>query len=182
MQITSNLDPNNCFSAQNITRFNSILDGPKSVDQLLGRLNRSSQTSGFIRKRRNRLIDTDGHSPFKIVGPNIYWLGLDENVSPSPSYPSQARVLEVMATAAMMGSTVVRSTTLGISVGNPLSVWPTRNTTNNEALDVISFAIFAAKRYGLKLIIPITDQYDYCKFLNPLVLKTPYMHRGPKQE
>lgn len=104
MQITSNLDPNNCFSAQNITRFNSILDGPKSVDQLLGRLNRSSQTSGFIRKRRNRLIDTDGHSPFKIVGPNIYWLGLDENVSPSPSYPSQARVLEVMATAAMMGS------------------------------------------------------------------------------
>lgn len=37
-------------------------------------------------------------------------------------------------------------------------------------------------RYGLKLIIPITDQYDYCKLLNPLVLKTPYMHRGPKQE
>ncbi|OAV92253.1 hypothetical protein PTTG_01371 [Puccinia triticina 1-1 BBBD Race 1] len=156
----SKLDPNNCFSAQNITRFVSVLDGPQAVSRQLGRLDRSPEV-GFIRKKGHQLVDGDGHTPFKIVGPNIYWLGLDENVSPSPSYPSQTRVLEALATAAIMGSTVVRATTLGISVGTPLSVWPTRNNTNNDALDVISFAIYAAKRYGLRLIIPITDQYEY---------------------
>ncbi|CAH7685360.1 glycoside hydrolase superfamily [Phakopsora pachyrhizi] len=98
---------------------------------------------------------------FKLIGPNIYWLGLDENVNPSPSYPSQSRILEALATAALMGSTVVRSTTLGISVGHQLSVWPSLNSTNQEALKVIGFTISAAQRYGLKLIIPLTDQYDY---------------------
>lgn len=155
-----NLDPNTCFSTQNTSRYVSVLDGPKAISRQLGRLNMTYEQS-FIRRDRDKLIDPDGKNIFKIVGPNIYWLGLDENVAPSPGYPSQTRVLEVLATAAMMGATVVRSTTLGVSVGNPLSVWPTRNTTNQQALDVISFAIYAAKRYGLRLIIPLTDQYNY---------------------
>lgn len=70
----SSLDPNNCFSAQNITRYVSVLDGPQAISRQLGKLDRSKQL-GFIRKNGHRLVDVDGHTPFKIVGPNIYWLG-----------------------------------------------------------------------------------------------------------
>ncbi|KAF8601599.1 glycoside hydrolase [Ceratobasidium sp. AG-I] len=96
---------------------------------------------------------------FRIVGPNIYWLGLDENVVPNPSYPARTRVLEVMADVLVMRGTVIRGHTLGISVGTPLSVEPSLNQWNDKAYEAIDFAILAARLYGIKLLIPLTDNF-----------------------
>ncbi|GAA5954988.1 hypothetical protein JCM3765_003153 [Sporobolomyces pararoseus] len=124
-------------------------------------LNAASPTS-FV-KRNQAKLELDGNE-FRVQGPNIYWLGLDENVVPNPSYPSKARVLEIMAVAKAMGATTIRSTSLGVSFGTGLSIENALNTfkpDNSAAWDAIDFALFAARSYGLRLVIPLTDQYDY---------------------
>lgn len=45
---------------------------------------------------------------------DIYWLGLEENVIPSPSYPDKGRVREAMAQSVAMGANTIRAHTLGI--------------------------------------------------------------------
>lgn len=84
--------------------------------------------------------------------------GLDENVSPSPSYPAESRVLEAMAIAAAMGATTIRSQTLGISFGTGLSVENALGQYKEAALAAIDFAVWAARSYGLRLVLPLTDQ------------------------
>lgn len=59
-------------------------------------------SNSFVQRNGSRLV-LDGNT-FTATGPNIYWLGLDENVQPSPSYPSRTRVNEILATAAGMGA------------------------------------------------------------------------------
>lgn len=59
------------------------------------------------------------NKPWKAVGPNVYWLGLDENVTPPEgepfyeplraSYPARGRVSEIMAVVRAMGGTMIRS-------------------------------------------------------------------------
>ncbi|KAK4701098.1 mannan endo-1,4-beta-mannosidase, partial [Phenoliferia sp. Uapishka_3] len=120
----------------------------------------ASPTPSTFVKRNGTRLTLDGVD-FKAVGPNIYWLGLDENVVPNPSWPLRERVLEVMAVASVMGATTIRSTTLGVSYGTSLSVQPSLGTTNEAAFASIDWAVWAAKSYGLRLIIPVTDQYDY---------------------
>lgn len=109
--------------------------------------------------------------PWKAVGPNVYWLGLDENVIPpagepfySPtnaSYPTRGRVTEVMATVRALGGTAIRAHTLGVSTGNPLSVWPDKGVVNEQAFESIDWAVSQARAYGLRLMVPLTDNYDY---------------------
>ncbi|KAM0788312.1 hypothetical protein ACM66B_001455 [Microbotryomycetes sp. NB124-2] len=117
-------------------------------------------TSFVQRKFGESSLTLDGQT-YRVVGPNIYWLGLDENVSPSPSYPSKQRVREAMAIAVAMGANTVRSHTLGISTGNQYSVWPNAWQTNDAAFEAIDYAIWAARNYGLRLIIPLTDEHQY---------------------
>ena len=90
--------------------------------------------------------------------------GLDENVSPSPSYPSESRVLEAMALAAVMGATTIRSQTLGVSYGTAMSVENALNETTQSAFAAIDWAVFAAKSYGLRLVLPLTDQQVFPSF------------------
>ncbi len=97
--------------------------------------------------------------PFRFSGANIYWLGLQEN--PSISYPSAFSVDDALATAALMGATVVRSHTLGISTGCALCVEPTLGHFNKTALQHIDYAIQAARLHHIKLIIPLTDSWHY---------------------
>ncbi|CAD6569290.1 MAG: hypothetical protein CYPHOPRED_003272 [Cyphobasidiales sp. Tagirdzhanova-0007] len=97
---------------------------------------------------------------YRPVGPNIYWLGLDQNVGPI-QYPSKARVREAMAIAVAMGANTIRSSSLGISLGNALSIEPTLGNFNDEAFDIIDYTLFAAREYGLRVIIPLMDEYDY---------------------
>jgi uncharacterized protein YggE len=65
-----------------------------------------------------------------------------------------------MAMAVAMGANTIRSTTLGVSVGNAKSVWPAANQPNEAAFQAIDYAIMAANRYGLRLVIPLTDEYQ----------------------
>ncbi|GAA6018402.1 hypothetical protein JCM10207_000880 [Rhodosporidiobolus poonsookiae] len=122
----------------------------------------ASKRDLFVKRSGSRL-ELDGEE-FKVVGPNVYWLGLDENVAPSPSYPSKGRILEAMAVASAMGATTIRSQSLGISVGTGLSVENALNTfksADSGAWDAIDFSVYAARSYNLRLILPLTDQYDY---------------------
>lgn len=50
-----------------------------------------------------------------------------------------------------MHGSMVRGHTLGISVGNPLSVEPSLDVFNNAAYESIDFAILAARVYGIKV-------------------------------
>lgn len=50
-----------------------------------------------------------------------------------------------------MRGTAVRGHTLGISVGNPLSVEPELDVFNEAAYESIDFAIAVARIYGIKV-------------------------------
>ncbi len=95
---------------------------------------------------------------FHYAGTNIYWLGWDDNHG---NYPTRFRVDDALRTAKEMGATVVRSTTLGISTGQPQSIEPSLNTFNETAFQSIDYAIASASKLGIRLIIPLTDNYAY---------------------
>jgi hypothetical protein len=102
--------------------------------------------------------------PFRIAGPNMAWLGLDEfndQGGREVSYPTHFRLDDGLTTAQLMGATVVRSQTLGISVGCDLCLMPTLGKFNEAAFEPIDYALASARRLGLKVIIPLVDQWDY---------------------
>lgn len=123
----------------------------------------------IVRRGSTLLLDGD---PWRAVGPNVYWLGLDENVIPpsgepfyapfNASYPDPGRVTEIMATVRALGGTMIRAHTLGVSTGNPLSIWPERGVVNPEAFKAVDWAVAQARAYGLRLLVPLTDNYVRC--------------------
>ena len=94
---------------------------------------------------------------FVAVGPNCYWLGLDENVPANGSnvqYPTHFRVDDIFATAAEMGATTIRAHTLGVSTGNPKSFEPAEGVFDetvahgndtSSASEHIDYAIYRAR-------------------------------------
>ena len=91
-------------------------------------------------------------------------MGLAEK--PNVHYPTQFQILDALQTAKEMGATVVRSHTLGISVGNSLSIARTLsditgNTPQSAAFATIDYAIYRAGLLGIRLIIPLTDDHNY---------------------
>jgi mannan endo-1,4-beta-mannosidase len=102
-------------------------------------------------------------------GANVYWLGLDQNVIPPPgqpfyaplnaSYPTLGRITEIMSTLVTMGARVIRSQTLGVSVGNPLSMMPTYGVVNEQAFATIDWTVFQARQHGLRIMAPLVDDY-----------------------
>lgn len=102
-------------------------------------------------------------------GANVYWLGLDENVQPPPgqpfyapfnaSYPTHGRITEVMNTLVTMGARTIRSQTLGVSVGNPLSLMPKLGVFNDQAFDTIDWSVFQARQHGIRIMAPLVDNY-----------------------
>lgn len=109
--------------------------------------------------------------PWKAVGPNIYWLGLDENVVPpkgepfdeatKSSYPAKGRITDALATVKALGGTMIRSHTLGVNLGNPLTVMPQLGQVNEAAFEAIDWAVYQAGLYGIRLLVPLTDNWDY---------------------
>jgi len=95
--------------------------------------------------------------PWKAVGANVYWLGLDEN--PTISYPTKGRITEIMATVKALGGTAIRAHTLGVSVGHPLTVMPSPGEINPQAFDTIDWAVYQARQYGIRLMVPLTDNW-----------------------
>lgn len=119
---------------------------------------RHDKNAAFVSRKGARLVL--GDREFRCAGVNIYWLGLDENVG-GVSYPSHFRVMDALDTARIMGANVVRAHTLGVSTGNALSVEPSLNDFNDHAFAAIDFAVSEARKRGLRLIIPLTDNYAY---------------------
>lgn len=104
-------------------------------------------------------LTLDGRD-FRFGAANIYWLGLDENVG-GIAYPTRFRVDDALRTARDMGATVVRSHTLGISTGDPHSLEPSLDHFNDAAFGPIDHAVAAARREGLHLVVPLTDNWSW---------------------
>ncbi|WP_345154693.1 cellulase family glycosylhydrolase [Nonomuraea rubra] len=118
----------------------------------------TSLNTRFVTRSDSRL-DLDG-KPFRFAGTNIYWLGLDENVG-GVAYPTFFRIRDALDTAKAMGMTVVRSHMLA-STGNPLSILPSKEAGfNDEAFATVDYAIAYAGSIGLRLILPLTDEWSY---------------------
>ena len=66
-----------------------------------------------------------------------------------------------MNTLVTMGAHTIRSQTLGVSVGNPLSLEPKLNVFNDDAFDTIDYAVYQAREHGLRIYAPLVDNYDY---------------------
>src|SRR5436305_973686 len=77
------------------------------------------------------------------------------------NYPSHSRVDNVFSAASAMHVTVVRSHTLGISVGRSNSIEPQLNQFNDQAFEPIDYAIKTAAAHNIHLIIPLVDNYYY---------------------
>ena len=114
--------------------------------------------SDFVQRSDSSLL-LNGRK-FRFSGANLYWLGLMET-GQATVYPSYFEVEDALATAQAMGATVIRSHTLGISVGCPLCVETGRGKFNQVAFEHIDFAIRAAEAYNMKLIIPLVDNWHY---------------------
>ena len=131
----------------------------------------------FVTLGANGRLELAG-KPWRFSGCNIYWLGLDENVPTNGSkiaYPTRFRVEDALGSAAEMGANVVRAHTLGVSTGNKLSYEPKLGTFADAAANHIAMAINAAKDKNIRLIVPLTDNWNYyhgaCPFLGVCICK-----------
>jgi hypothetical protein len=93
--------------------------------------------------------------PFRFGGANIEWLGV-AGYGPSdpsgPHFPSHYEVDDAMATAKEMGVTVVRSQTMGDSVGCAACIEPARGQFNQDAFAHVDYALASARAHGIKII------------------------------
>ena len=129
-----------------------------------------TQNNNYVTWNKQKSSFMYNNSVFVPVGPNVYWLGYTE----AYNYPTKNQVIEMFDVAKKMGSTVIRSHTLGISSGSINSLRPNNNTLNENAWDSIDFAFYMAKQNNIKLICPLTDAYtwfngnygDFCKTRN----------------
>jgi hypothetical protein len=80
---------------------------------------------------------------------------------PDVHYPSAFEVQDALATAHLMGATVVRAHSLGFSTGCALCIEPALGQFNEAALRHVDFALKTARDAGIKLILPLTDDSHY---------------------
>jgi mannan endo-1,4-beta-mannosidase len=64
-----------------------------------------------------------------------------------------------MNTLVTMGAQTIRSQTLGVSVGNPLSLMPKLDVFNDQAFDTIDWSVFQARQHGIRIMAPLVDNY-----------------------
>jgi hypothetical protein len=104
----------------------------------------------------------NGTSIFRFAGCNCFWLGLLWPAQESAArYPTNSEIDDALQTAVEMGASVIRSHTLGISVGNSLSIEPSLGVFNDAAFAPIDYTIKRCNDLGLRMIIPLTDNYHY---------------------
>ncbi|KDE02945.1 hypothetical protein MVLG_06542 [Microbotryum lychnidis-dioicae p1A1 Lamole] len=100
---------------------------------------------------------------FRIIGTNIYWLCNDENVGLPKGLPTdKSRVREALAAAVAFGANTVRLTTCATSLGSPTLLQPNATNFADEIYwDIHDYVLFAAREYGLRVVLPLTDNYEY---------------------
>ncbi|MGD0938394.1 MAG: hypothetical protein ABR905_01695 [Terracidiphilus sp.] len=115
-------------------------------------------------QRNGTHLTLDG-KPFRYSGPNIEWLGL-EGYGPhdpsGPRYPSHFEIDDAFATAAEMGAKVVRSQTIGDTVGCPLCIEPEQGKFNDAAFQASDYALAVAAKHNIRLIIPLIGDCATC--------------------
>ena len=100
----------------------------------------------------------------RLSGMNAYWVGLDDNVrdaSGAPTFPSYQTLTDAFAGMRAMGANLVRAHTIGISAGTPKSFETARGVFSDANLDSADWAIAQAKKQGIVLMVPLTDQWNY---------------------
>lgn len=133
-----------------------VLSTPRAVAQI-------PHNDDFVQRDGTRL--TLGGETFRFGGANIEWLGL---VSygvydhAGTHYPSRFEVNDALDTAKMMGARVIRSQTMGDSVGCDLCIEPKAGEFNPEAFAHIDYAVKAAHDRGLRLILTMVGDCTKC--------------------
>jgi mannan endo-1,4-beta-mannosidase len=129
---------------------------------------RSSAQTGhndeFVQRADTKLLL--GGEDFRYSGPNIEWLGL-EGYGPldpmGPHYPSRFEVDDALDTAKMMGARVIRSQTMGDSIGCELCIEPKLGQFNQDAFRQLDYVLKAAHDRGLRLIVTLVGDCANCK-------------------
>jgi len=102
---------------------------------------------------------------FRYSGPNIEWLGL-EGYGPhdpiGPRFPTRFEIEDAFATAAEMGALVVRSQTIGDTVGCARCIEPEQGKFNEDAFQSSDYAISVAAKYHMHLIVPLVGDCATC--------------------
>ncbi|TFD60910.1 hypothetical protein E3T39_07290 [Cryobacterium suzukii] len=151
----------------------------------------SAQNSDW-KNENTDFVQRDGSSlmlngeQFRASGTNIYWLGLDENVG-GVNYPTFFRIKDALDTAAEMGITVVRShmaTSTSQDNADPLALMPALGQYNEQAFRTIDFAVAYAGTLGIRLVLPLTDEWEYYHgghrdFTTPLGLDADQFYSDP---
>src|SRR6185369_5173399 len=117
----------------------------------------------FVQRDAGRLVL--GGETFRFGGANIEWLGLVSYGVFDPAgthYPSHFEVDDALDTAKTMGARVIRSQTMGDSVGCELCLEPRPGEFNPEAFAHVDYAIKAAHDRGLRLILTLIGDCTKC--------------------
>jgi mannan endo-1,4-beta-mannosidase len=121
------------------------------------------QAQSFI-QRDGTHLQLDGKT-FRYSGPNIEWLGL-EGYGPhdpgGPRFPSRFEIDDALATASDMGAKVVRSQTIGDTVGCPQCIEPEQGIFNEAAFQASDYALATAARLHLRVIITLIGDCATC--------------------
>jgi len=117
----------------------------------------------FVQRKGTHLL-LDGQ-PFRYSGANIEWLGL-EGYGPhdpsGPHYPARFEIEDAFATAAEMGARVVRSQTIGDTVGCPLCIEPEQGKFNDAAFRSSDYALAVAATHHIRVIISLIGDCATC--------------------
>ncbi len=97
-------------------------------------------------------------SKFVPVGFNAFYLGLMQETM---NWPTNPQITEAFEVAKKMNATTIRSHTLGFSAQSEKSLLDYSNNFNNPAWAPIDWAFAEARRFGIKLVIVLTDPYEY---------------------
>jgi mannan endo-1,4-beta-mannosidase len=99
-----------------------------------------------------------GGKPFRFGGANIEWLGV-AGYGPAdpagPRRPSHFEIDDALATARQLGAVVVRSQTMGDSVGCAACIEPERGVFNPAGFEATDYALASAAKHGIRIIATI---------------------------
>jgi mannan endo-1,4-beta-mannosidase len=112
-------------------------------------------STGFINQTKGTFY-LNGKK-FIPMGFNCYWLGY--GLQYDRPYPSHACIEEMFSVAVKMGANVIRSHTVGHSSGSKDTLRPSGKNLNPNAWDTIDYSFYMAKKYGIYLICPLSDNY-----------------------
>jgi mannan endo-1,4-beta-mannosidase len=152
-------DPDDSSLAPNFTTY--ILQSKVSQQNLDffmkgSKVSQNVSVNGFV-KTNGASLELNG-KPFKAVGFNAFFMGLLQETG---TYPSHAQVTEVMIATKKLNANTIRSHTLGCSSQSQNALLNADNSFNQTAFEIIDFALLQAKRYSIKLVLPLTDAYNY---------------------